>query len=517
MTERINKPKVFLSHSSPDKPFIKKLAADLHQCKIDYWLDTEEIRDGRSWLKVIFEDGIPTCDAVIVYLTQNSLHSKMVEKELDATVVEQLTQGGITVLPYVANADLRPQLRGDIRALQCREWNDSNYQVVLPTVIAEIWRSYLERTIDVAVLQERSRRLELELEMTRLKDHYESSVFAPREDQEFQYLLRKLDRKVECTFGLYQKVSEKESKRIGSEECRLSLLRVLLNHLGGGRTTFNERLIGSQLLRELGKDINLPDHPEIIRGHGVGLREGASLELQTYGLVRLTRRQTYDRWESVFEFSDKMYRLKYWLDYNNFSPDSSIDQVVRFDPQEPSDNEETSIDEDGLTARALEADRRITSVRRLNAWKTSGEGIQAATREIEELFSNLERRVDKGNQILQNIKLEFSRNSSESCRVTNGVVILDISWNTPSESVLDSLLRVGVQLKKSTSADSSGPATQDQQLYETEFRVGVKEDLTMFWLHKESYGRDPLSTTGLAEDCWTSLFGYIQRSEEGNL
>ncbi len=102
MRDRINKPKVFLSHSSLDKGFIDKLAQDLRRCHIAYWLDTEEIRDGRPWLKVIFEDGIATCDAVIVYLTEHSINSKMVEREMDATFVEQLSESGIVILPYIS-------------------------------------------------------------------------------------------------------------------------------------------------------------------------------------------------------------------------------------------------------------------------------------------------------------------------------------------------------------------------------------------------------------------------------
>lgn len=78
MEKLVNRPKVFLSHSSKDKSFINQLYDDLKRCKIDPWLDTEEIRDGRPWMKVIFEDGIPACDAVIVYLTENSIKSKMV-------------------------------------------------------------------------------------------------------------------------------------------------------------------------------------------------------------------------------------------------------------------------------------------------------------------------------------------------------------------------------------------------------------------------------------------------------
>jgi hypothetical protein len=83
----------------------------------------------------------------------------MVQKELDAAVVHQLSAGGVTLVPYVSEANIRGQLRSDIQTLQCREWNEANYDAMLPTVVAEIWRSYLERTVEAAVLQEKSKGL----------------------------------------------------------------------------------------------------------------------------------------------------------------------------------------------------------------------------------------------------------------------------------------------------------------------------------------------------------------------
>ena len=148
MNSRINKPRVFLSHASKDKPFIERIARDLRRCHIEYWLDKEQIRVGRSWLKGIFQDGLPTCDAVFVYLTEDALRSKMVEKELDVASVQQLEQRGVALLPYVSNPDVRRQLRSDLQALQCKEWNAENYDEMLPEVVAEIWHSYLERTVN---------------------------------------------------------------------------------------------------------------------------------------------------------------------------------------------------------------------------------------------------------------------------------------------------------------------------------------------------------------------------------
>jgi len=128
MTERLNKPRVFLSHSKLDKAFIETLYEDLKGCQISPWLDTEEIRHGKPWLDAIFENGIPTCDSVLVYFSENSLQSAMVKKEIDAGILHQLEDSGVSFLPYVDNESVRTKLRADIRSLQVPIWNGDNYR-----------------------------------------------------------------------------------------------------------------------------------------------------------------------------------------------------------------------------------------------------------------------------------------------------------------------------------------------------------------------------------------------------
>lgn len=86
MEERLNKPRVFLSHSKADIEFIERVYNDLRKCHINPWLDSEEIRHGKPWLDAIFKDGISTCDSVLVYFTAASLNSKVVKKEIDGRV-----------------------------------------------------------------------------------------------------------------------------------------------------------------------------------------------------------------------------------------------------------------------------------------------------------------------------------------------------------------------------------------------------------------------------------------------
>jgi hypothetical protein len=169
MRDRINKPRVFLSHARKDVAFIERIETDLRKCQIEPWRDQNEIRDGESWQNVIFSEGLPTCDVVVTYYTENSLTSQMVMKEVDAALLHQLSDSGIGFLPYVNSDKNRNNLRLDIQSLHCRVWNDDNYYEVLPSVVAEIWRRYMERSVSIAVSQEKNRRLEAELKFERLK------------------------------------------------------------------------------------------------------------------------------------------------------------------------------------------------------------------------------------------------------------------------------------------------------------------------------------------------------------
>src|SRR6266478_52687 len=114
MKDKLNKPRAFLSYSSQDLAFIERIESDLRSCQIESWLDRTQIRDGRPWLDAIFEEGIPTCDVIIAYFTENSLSSGMVAKEVDAAFIGQLRDNGISFLPYINQSEIRSQLRLDI-------------------------------------------------------------------------------------------------------------------------------------------------------------------------------------------------------------------------------------------------------------------------------------------------------------------------------------------------------------------------------------------------------------------
>jgi len=510
MENRINKPKVFLSHAWENKPFIERIAADLRRCGIDYWLDSEEIRDGRSWPKVIFEDGLPTCDAVIVYFTEQSIASKVVQKELDAVVVQQLSDRGVNLLPYVSKDEIRGLLRSDIQTLHCREWNEQNYESLLPTVIAEIWRGYVERTIETAVLQEKNRRLEQELENRLLKEKYESSIFSPREEQEFRFLYKRLSRKFEVTFGVFKKEEGDQNRsKVAEEICLVSIIDLLLATIENGGVYLES--MGHQIFQALGKTLEL-DGEEVTRGF-IGksvsrkLESSIQTETNTFGLTNVTRKQYFDQLVPAYEFSDKMYRFKYWIEYNGLIPNEPLDHQIRLSPEAvPVDPKQA--EKDRATAQALAVDRKLSQTKRRKTWSTNGEGTVAATETVAAIFEDLRNRVTSSNEVLKNIELSFHADQGRCC-VSTSAVILTLNWDYATNNLEDCVLRVEVNPCK------TAPESETNTYFLATFGIKTNNDLKLLWTKKGATYEEPCSSPDLADLCWDTLMNAVQRYEEG--
>lgn len=91
---------IFLSHTHADKPFVRKLAADLEAHGIQYWLDEAEIQVGQSLIEKIRE-GLDSVDFVAAILSPNSIASPWVQRELDVAMNQEILGGQIKVLPIL--------------------------------------------------------------------------------------------------------------------------------------------------------------------------------------------------------------------------------------------------------------------------------------------------------------------------------------------------------------------------------------------------------------------------------
>lgn len=92
--------RVFLSHTSTDKPFVKRLASDLRARSIDVWYDDWEMRVGDSLAERI-QEGIQESGFLAVVLSPRSVQSGWVRRELNAALAEELQRKGVFVLPIL--------------------------------------------------------------------------------------------------------------------------------------------------------------------------------------------------------------------------------------------------------------------------------------------------------------------------------------------------------------------------------------------------------------------------------
>lgn len=321
---RLNKPRVFLSLSEADAPFIERLKSDLRVCQIDTWLYTEDIPHGKPWLEAIFEAGIPTCDAVLVYFTETSVESEVVKKEVDATMMQQLKDKRIAFLPYVSASAIREKLRLDIQALQTPIWNEDNYCSLLPRVVAEIWRSYLERTLILAVQEEKVKRLEAERQVERYQRELQASVFSPAEEAEFSYIWKVFDRYEPVVVLDYTpQMDAAGGPRTGFRQFEMMVqLQTLVTCLIMQVYEYSYMNV-QDFLREPVKeklkenDVNLDSRA----GFNISAAPYPEEELVMFGLLERSLKQgpvtTY-----CLVWSAKSIRLRYWLAFNNRLPNS---------------------------------------------------------------------------------------------------------------------------------------------------------------------------------------------------
>jgi hypothetical protein len=92
--------KVFLSHSSSDKGFVRKLAASLVTYGIDSWIDEAEIHYGESLITRISES-IEEIDLVLAIISENSIDSSWVRKELEWALTREIKSRNIVVVPVL--------------------------------------------------------------------------------------------------------------------------------------------------------------------------------------------------------------------------------------------------------------------------------------------------------------------------------------------------------------------------------------------------------------------------------
>lgn len=92
--------KIFISHSSLDKDFVRELSSDLIELGHKPWLDEWEIKVGECIVTKV-EEGISNSDYIIIVLTPNSVASGWVEREWKTVYWSEIQFKKIMVLPVL--------------------------------------------------------------------------------------------------------------------------------------------------------------------------------------------------------------------------------------------------------------------------------------------------------------------------------------------------------------------------------------------------------------------------------
>lgn len=91
---------VFLCHSSKDKLFVRSLASKLSERGIRVWLDEAEINIGES-LSDKIGTAINQMSYFAIILSNNSIRSEWVKRELQVAIQKELAEKRVVILPLL--------------------------------------------------------------------------------------------------------------------------------------------------------------------------------------------------------------------------------------------------------------------------------------------------------------------------------------------------------------------------------------------------------------------------------
>lgn len=338
------------------------------------------------------------------------------------------------------------------------------------------------------------------------------AVFTPSEEKEFDHIRQKLDRDVSLHYQLYQqKEGWKTAVEVGKEVYKVNLLSAIILFVGEGEHRFAIYSIEHLLYAKLEQTHHLPDAPEIKRGNEFNsIKENLVLELQTYGLDKFIEVDNHTPRHSTCEFTDKMYRFAYWLDYIGYVPNINFELVSRtVEPlsEAPPSKVETTEDEIPSIHTIKGIDSTLSFKARRNRWYASEEGIITAKQEFDRLCEELERLVNSSNSKAEAFKIDFSREDKSHCLASCIGVSLSVTWsckhtNTLAESVL--LVKGNKTIFNMEGIQSF---TEQDSLYNSEFDVHMHRDLKIGWKKRDA--TSAYTTWGLAITLFTDLINAI--------
>jgi hypothetical protein len=126
---------VFLSHTSQDRPAVRKIAEALIATGLKVWLDEWNIVPGQSW-QVAIEDAIIQSKAVLIVISKSGV-GPWQDMEINVALqytVEQRRPVIPVLLPDVQQTKL-PVFISQISSISIKSWKDEDFQDALSKII----------------------------------------------------------------------------------------------------------------------------------------------------------------------------------------------------------------------------------------------------------------------------------------------------------------------------------------------------------------------------------------------
>ncbi len=123
--------RIFISYSRNDAAFARKLATSLDSLGADIWIDVEDIPAGMKWSTAI-QEGLDTCEVMIVVISPTSMESTNVEDEWQY----YLDQGKLVVPALLRPAKVHFQLS----RIQYIDFHNQDYATAFAQLCSELQR-----------------------------------------------------------------------------------------------------------------------------------------------------------------------------------------------------------------------------------------------------------------------------------------------------------------------------------------------------------------------------------------
>jgi hypothetical protein len=125
----------FLSHSSKDKGFVRRLAADLVAGGVKVWIDEQRILVGDSIPEKIAQ-GLAESDFFLIVVSHNSVESPWVKKELNSALVHEIERRKVAVLPIKLDDAKLPDSISEKHYADFRGSYDEGLKKLLQSIMA---------------------------------------------------------------------------------------------------------------------------------------------------------------------------------------------------------------------------------------------------------------------------------------------------------------------------------------------------------------------------------------------